>query len=70
MKKKIVFIVEKTGTGFSTYAEDDSIPASTSADNMTELRINNVDAYNSVAEIKGLPELTVDDISIQLDVCA
>lgn len=67
MKKKIVFVVEKTGTGFSAFAEDNGIPASTSGDNMSELRINMVDAYNSVAELKGLPEVTIDDICIQLD---
>lgn len=65
--KQIVFIVEKTTDGFSAYAEDDNIPASTSADTMAELRINIVDAYNSVAELKGLPEVTIDNINIQLD---
>jgi len=65
--KKIVFIVEKTDTGFSAYAEDDNIPAATTADTMAELRINTVDAYNSVAELKGLPEVTIDQINIQLD---
>lgn len=65
--KKIVFIVEKTDTGFSAYAEDDNIPAATTADTMAELRINIVDAYNSIAELKGLPEVTIDEINIQLD---
>lgn len=65
--KKIVFIVEKTSDGFSAYAEDDKIPAATSADTMAELRINIVDAYNSVAELKGWPEVTIDEINVQLD---
>lgn len=65
--KKIVFIVEKTSDGFSAFAEDDNIPAATSADTMAELRINIVDAYNSIAELRGLPEVTIDDIDIQLD---
>ena len=65
--KKIVFIVEKTDTGFSAYAEDDNIPAATTADTMAELRVNTVDAYNSIAELKGLPEVTIDEINIQLD---
>ena len=65
--KKIVFIVEKTSDGFSAYAENDNIPAATSADTMAELRTNIVDAYNSVAEIKNLQEVTIDDINIQLD---
>lgn len=51
---KIVFVVEKTGTGFSAYAEDfEKIPAGTTGDTMAELRINIEDAYNSVAELKG-----------------
>jgi hypothetical protein len=65
--KKIVFIVEKTSDGFSAYAEDDAIRASTSGDTMAELRTNIVDAYNSYAELKGWPELTIDDINVQLD---
>ncbi|MET3115013.1 hypothetical protein AAKU52_002754 [Pedobacter sp. CG_S7] len=65
--KKIVFIVEKTADGFSAYAEDDNIHASTSGDTMAELRTNIVDAYNSIAELKGLPEVTIDTINIQLD---
>jgi len=65
--KKIVFIVEKTNTGFSAYAEDEDIPAATTADTMAELRTNIIDAYNSIAELKGLPEVTIDEISIQLD---
>ena len=65
--KKIVFIVEKTSDGFSAYAENDNIPAATLADTMAELRVNTVDAYNSVAELKGLPEVTIDEINIQLD---
>ncbi len=65
--KKIVFIVEKTSDGFSAYADDDNIPASTSADTMAELRTNILDAYNSVAELKGLSEASIEDINIQLD---
>ena len=65
--KKIVFIIEKTTDGFSAYAENENIPAATTADTMAELRINIVDAYNSVAELKGLPEVTFDEINIQLD---
>ena len=65
--KKIVFIIEKTSDGFSAYAEDDNIHAATSGDTVAELRTNIVDAYNSYAEIKGWPESTIDDITIQLD---
>lgn len=65
--KKITFIIEKTSDGFSAYSEDDNIHASTSADTMAELQTNIVDAYNSFAELKGLPELTIENINIQLD---
>lgn len=65
--KKIVFIVEKTSDGFSAYAEDDNIRAATSASTMAELRINIVDAYNSFAELNGWPEVTIDEINVQLD---
>ncbi|PYF75059.1 XRE family transcriptional regulator [Pedobacter nutrimenti] len=66
--KRIVFIVEKTSTGYSAYAKDfENIPAGTTGDTMTELRTNIVDAYNSVAEFKGWPEVTIDEITVQLD---
>jgi transcriptional regulator with XRE-family HTH domain len=65
--KKIVFIVEKTSDGFSAYAEDDSIRASTSGDTITELRTNIEDAYNSVAELRGWPEVTIADITVRYD---
>lgn len=65
---KIVFIVEKTGTGFSAYAEDfKKIPAATTGDSMYELRANIEDAYNSVAEFNGWPEVTIDQITIRYD---
>jgi predicted RNase H-like HicB family nuclease len=66
--KKVVFIVEKTGTGFSAYSEDfEDIPVGTTGETIEELRENIVDAYNSFAELKGLKELSLDDFSIQLD---
>jgi len=34
---------------------------------MAELRTNILDAYNSVAELKNLPEVSIEDINIQLD---
>lgn len=67
--KKVVFIVEKTGTGFSAYSEDfENIPVATSGDTITELRNNIVDAYNSYAELKKTKSLTIDEFLIQLDV--
>ncbi|RQO79131.1 XRE family transcriptional regulator [Pedobacter sp. KBW01] len=65
---KIEFIVEKTDTGFSAYASDDSLPIGTSGDDVNELKTNIVDAYNSYAEIKDLDQITIDDVIITLDV--
>ncbi len=65
---KIEFIVEKTGTGFSAYASDDSLPIGTSGDDVTALKNNIVDAYNSYAEIKGLNEITINELLIRLDI--
>ncbi|WP_029277798.1 hypothetical protein [Pedobacter borealis] len=65
---KIEFIVEKTASGFSAYASDEDLPIGTSGNDVSELNRNIVDAYNSYAEIRGLKELSIDDISIRLDV--
>jgi len=65
--KSITFVIEKTGTGFSAYAKEDDIHAGTSGDNMAELRQNIQDAYNSYAEVKGWPEVTIDDITLEYD---
>lgn len=67
--KKIVFIVEKTSDGFSAYAEDAAkIPAFTGGDTMAEVRVNILDAYNSVAELRGWPEVTMSEITVQINV--
>jgi hypothetical protein len=64
---KIIFTVEKTKDGFSAFAENEDLPIATSGDTMTELKANIVDAYNSYAEIKGLEEITINEVVIQLD---
>lgn len=65
---EIVFIVEKTSDGFSAYAEDAAkIPAFTGGDTMAEVRSNILDAYNSVAELKGWPEVAIDQITLKYD---
>ena len=64
---KIIFIVEKTNDGFSAFAERDDLPVTTSADTMSDLKTNIIDAYNSYAELKSLKQLTIDAIVIQLD---
>lgn len=66
--KKIVFVVEKTSDGFSAYALDNNVNVGTSATNISELKANILDAYNTYAELEGIKEVTIDDILIQLDV--
>ncbi len=66
--KKIVFVVEKTLDGFSAYALDDDISVGTSANSMSELKQNIVDAYNSYAEMEGVEDVSLHDIKIQLDI--
>lgn len=66
--KKIVFVVEKTSDGFSAYALDNNVNVGTSATNISELKANILDAYNTYAELEGIKEATIDDILIQLDV--
>lgn len=66
--KKVVFIVEKTATGFSAYSENfEMIPVATTGETIEELRGNILDSYNSFAELKGSKELSLEDFSIQLD---
>jgi hypothetical protein len=65
--KDIVFIVEKTGTGYSAYAKEDKYPFGTTGGTMEELKTNMVDAANSWFEYKGQPEIGIEDIAIQID---
>lgn len=67
MERKPMFIIEKTGTGFSAYAENDNLPVTTSADTIEELMSNILDAYNSFADLKGFPELSSEDIKFKID---
>jgi len=65
--KKIVFIVEKTKTGYSAYAKDDKYPITTVGDTMDELKANMMDAANSWFEYKGLPLVGPGDIAVKID---
>jgi transcriptional regulator with XRE-family HTH domain len=66
--KKLIFIVEKTSTGYSAYAADDNLPVGTTGENMTALKQNVVDAVNTYREHAGLKPVTEDNIIIQLDI--
>lgn len=66
--KKHVFIVEKTDTGYAAYSEDfDNTPVGTTGVNLKELKVNVVDALNSHSELYNLPELSINDVQIKLD---
>ncbi|MGN6510874.1 MAG: hypothetical protein ACTHLD_15520 [Chitinophaga sp.] len=65
--RKIVFIVEKTGTGYSAYAVDDKLPVGTTARTMAQLRTNIVDAINTWRSLKKLSDISEKDVIIRLD---
>jgi hypothetical protein len=64
--KKIVVKVEKTGTGFSAYA--DKYPAYTTGRTLTELTSNMVESLNLYFEEDGKGKvMTAKDLDFQLD---
>lgn len=65
--KKIVFIVERTNTGYSAYAKDDKYPFGTTGSTMEELKANMIDAANTWFEHKKMPLIGKGDISIKID---
>ncbi len=66
--KKVVFMVEKTNTGFSAYAEDfEKYSVGTTGATIEELKRNILDALNTLSEHKGEKEFSEDDISTKLD---
>ena len=69
MATKIVFIVEKTSTGFSAFAQDfETYPVGTTGKDFTELKSNIVEALNLHNEHQGLKAVTEDDVTIQVDI--
>jgi len=66
--KNYIFIVEKTNTGYSAYAKDESINASTTGATITEIKSNASEALNLLFEFKGKKPIADDNIVIQLDI--
>lgn len=64
--RKIVFIVEKTATGYSAYAEDYNV--FTTGDNMKQLKKNMLDAINTWLEHKAKPLANASQIEVKLDI--
>jgi transcriptional regulator with XRE-family HTH domain len=65
---QIVFIVEKTNTGFSAYAEDfDKYSVGTTGDTIPELKKNILEALNSHLDSLGKKNFSEDHITIKYD---
>ena len=64
--KKVVFIVEKTNTGYSAFAQD--YPVYTVGDSIADVRKNILDAINTWFEHKNFPEITEGQIELKLDI--
>ena len=65
--RKIEVIIEKTGTGYSAYA--DKSPAITTGENLKELTANMVEALNLYFEDKGRT-VTQDDLKFRYDLAS
>jgi len=67
--KTVKFVVEKTSTGFSAYAEDfEKHPVATTGTTITELKENILEAFNLLQEHNSKKAITADDIVIKLDI--
>lgn len=67
--KTINFIVEKTSTGFTAYADDfDTLPVGTSGDTISELKNNIMESANLWLDHVGRQALAIDQIKLTLDV--
>lgn len=65
---KYVFIVERTGTGYSAYSRDMAkLPVSATGKNMRELNKNILEATNLYREHIDLKPVTKESIVIRLD---
>ncbi len=62
--KKLTIIFEKTGTGYSAFAED--LPVYTVGRNLDELKKNIIEALNLYFEERKV-EITENDVNIKLD---
>ena len=65
--KGLKFNVEKTSTGYSAYREEKNSIIATTGNNLAELRMNIVEAYNLYLEGNGKAGIEADQISFQFD---
>jgi hypothetical protein len=66
---KIKFTVGKTATGYDAWYENNNkIAAVTTGDNLRELRLNALEAYNLYADETGSKKTTSEQISFEFDI--
>lgn len=65
--KKIVFIVEKSETGYGACSKYENNLITTMGDTIEELHANIIEAYDLAAEGNNWPSITIDDITILED---
>jgi len=69
--KIITFTVERTGTGYSAYYEEEgNIVAITTGSNLSELQTNALESYNLHADHWNKKPATVDDIVFKYDLAS
>jgi transcriptional regulator with XRE-family HTH domain len=67
--KLIKFIIEKTNTGYSGYAElSGGHIAATTGSNLTELKINALESVNALLDHLHRKQITIDKIQLCLDI--
>lgn len=65
--KNYKFIVERTQTGFSAFAEDENFPVATTGKNLEELKKNMFHALNLYLEHIGKKTATLEQIITKID---
>ncbi|HEX5111982.1 MAG TPA: helix-turn-helix transcriptional regulator, partial [Saprospiraceae bacterium] len=66
LRKKILFIIEKTRTGFSAYAADDDIPIGTTGKTFSKLQSNILEVLQFYFDDSGY-KVTSSNIVLQFD---
>lgn len=65
--KNYKFVVERTQTGFSAFAEDENLPVFTTGKDFEEIKTNILDALNLYLEHAGKKAATAENIITKLD---
>lgn len=66
--KKVSVVIEKTGTGYSAYAEDiENAAVATTGNTLEELKSNILEVLNLYLEHVGKSEITEKDLTFTLD---